>query len=140
MLHLERLRIFYLFTVIAACCLFITGCPETECTVDCPQPEDVECHDLSVLALESTTFCADGNEPQVCMARESDNCGYVVNAMYIPCRACDDCDAATDLAASLCLDIPLSVDSSFTDRVAEDPGVETTEALHDAVEYLKESY
>ena len=52
----------YLFTVIAACCLFITGCPEPECTVDCPQPEDVECHDLSVLALESTIICTDGNE------------------------------------------------------------------------------
>ena len=140
MFHTERLRTFYLFTVIAACCVLITGCPETECTVDCPQPEDVECHDLSVLALESTTVCTDGNEPQVCMARESDNCGYVVNSIYIPCRACDDCDAATDLAAAECLDMSLAVDSSFTDRMADDSILETTETLRDAVEYLKESY
>ena len=108
--------------------------------MDCPKPEDVECIDLSVLAPESSIICTDGSELQVCMARESDNCGYDVNAMYIPCRACDDCDAATDLAAAVCLDIPLSVDSSFTERVAEDPGLETTEVLRDAMEYLKESY
>jgi len=140
MFHTERLRTFYLFTVMAACCLFITGCPETECTVDCPQPEDVECTDLSVLAVESSIICTDGSEPQVCMARESDNCGYVINAMYMPCRACDDCDEATDLAIALCLEMSPSVDSFSTDRVAEGPGVENAETLLDAMEYLKESY
>ena len=140
MLHAKRLRTFSVFTVIAACCLLITGCPQQECTVDCPIPEDVECYDLSVLALESTTICTDGNELEVCMARESDNCGYIVNSMYIPCIACDDCDEANDLAIAVCLDMSLPLDSSFTDRVAEDPGVETTEALRDAMEYLEESY
>lgn len=140
MVHAESLRTFSLFTVIATCCLFIAGCPQIECTVDCPKPEDVECYDLSVLAVESTIICTDGNELQMCMARESDNCGYDVNAMYIPCRACDDCDEATDLAVAVCLESSLPVDSSFTDRVAEEPGVENTEALRDAMEYLKESY
>ena len=115
MFHTERLRTFYLFTVIAACCVLITGCPETECTVDCPQPEDVECHDLSVLALESTTVCTDGNEPQVCMARESDNCGYVVNSQYLPCKSCLDCDATIDLVVMLCESSSPAVETSPND-------------------------
>ena len=38
MIPAERLRTVYLFAVIAACCLLITGCPK---------PEDVDCIDLS---------------------------------------------------------------------------------------------
>ena len=137
MLHTKGLRAVYLFTVVAAFCFLITGCPEQECTVDCPQPEDVECTVLSKPARESTTVCTDGNEPQVCMARESDHCGYIINAMYVPCRACDDCDTATNLAVALCLGTSLSVESSFADQVLEDSVVETTEALRETMEYLR---
>jgi hypothetical protein len=129
MLHTERLRTFYLFTVIAACCVLIMGCQK---------PEDVECTDLSVIVTEEI-ICTDGKEPQLCMSRESVNCGYYVNSIYIPCRSCA-CNAATDLAVALCLGMPPSVSSSSTDRVAEDPDVENAETLRDAMEYLRDSY
>ena len=75
----------------------------------------------------------------MCMAPDSDNCGYYVNSMYIPCKSCT-CDAATRLAVALCLGMSSSVDSSFTDRVADDPVTEKAAVLLDAMEYLKESY
>ena len=140
MIHAERLRTFYLFTAIAACCLLIVGCPQPECTVDCPQPEDVDCTDLSASVTEETIICTDGNEPQVCMAPDSDNCGYYVNSMYMPCSSCNDCDAATDVAVTVCLGMSLSVDFSLTDQMADESIVENTEVFRDAMEDRKESY
>ena len=130
MIPAERLRTVYLFAVIAACCLLITGCPK---------PEDVDCIDLSGPVTEETIICTDGKEPQLCMAPDSDNCGYYVNSMYIPCKSCT-CDAVTRLAVALCLGMSSSVDSSFTDRVADDPVAEKAAVLLHAMEYLKESY
>ena len=109
MIYGEKLRVVYLFTVIAACCFLIMGCPQQDCMVDCPQPEDVECTDLSEIVAEETIICTDGNEPQLCIAPDSDNCGYYVNSMYMPCSSCNDCDAATGLAVALCSGtVPLS--------------------------------
>jgi hypothetical protein len=105
MIHAERLRTFYLFTVIAASCMLIMGCPK---------PEDVDCTDLSEMVVEAPITCTDGNEPQLCVSPDSDNCGYYVNSMYIPCRSCA-CDAATKVAVALCLGMSPSVNSSFTD-------------------------
>ena len=89
----EKFRILYLFTVLVICCFFIFGCPK---------PEDVDCTDLSEIAAEEPVICTDGNEPQVCMAPDSDNCGYYVNSMYIPCKSCFDCETATNLTVALC--------------------------------------
>ena len=102
----QGLRTFYLFAVIAACCVLVAGCPK---------PEDVDCINLSELVPEKTLICADGNEPQVCMAPDSDNCGYYVNSLYIPCRPCGDCDRATDLTVALCSDMSSSAESSSAD-------------------------
>jgi len=130
MIHSARLQTLYLFTVITACCLLIIGCQK---------PEDVDCIDLSEQAWGEPIICTDGNEPQVCMAPDSDNCGYYVNSIYIPCKSCYDCDAATDVAVALCLGMSLSVDSSSTDQVTGDSVVEKTEALLDAMESLRKS-
>jgi hypothetical protein len=89
----KRLRNVYLFTAIIACCMLITGCQK---------PDDVNCVALSEQAWGETIMCDDGNEPQVCMAPESDHCGFYVDARYIPCRSCYDCDAAVDLTVALC--------------------------------------
>jgi len=94
MIHGERLRTFYLFSVIVAYCFFIMGCPK---------PNDVVCTDLSESVVEEPIICTDGNEPQLCMAPNADNCGYYVNSIYIPCRSCYDCDTATDVTVALCL-------------------------------------
>jgi len=130
MIPAKRLRTVYLFAVIAACCLLITGCPK---------PEDVECIDLSGPVTEETIICTDGKEPQLCMAPDSDNCGYYVNSMYIPCRSCT-CDAATRLAVALCLGRSPSVASSSNALVEDDTVAGQSAALLDAVECLKESY
>ena len=111
MIHAERLRTFYLFTVIVACCVLIMGCPK---------PEDVDCVDLSEQAWGEPIISTDGNEPQVCMAPDSDNCGYYVNSIYIPCISCYDCDIAAQAAVVLCLGMFPSVDSSCTNQVADD--------------------
>ena len=131
MIHAERLRAFYLFTVIAACCVLIIGCQK---------PTDVICTDLSELVAEELIICTDGKEPQLCMSPDSDNCGYYVNSRYIPCRSCYDCDSATELAVTLCLGRSPSIDSSCTNQVADDSVAEKNEALLDAMEYLKELY
>ena len=93
MTHAKRLRNFYLFAAIIACCVLITGCQK---------PDNVNCVDLSEQAWGETIICTDGNEPQVCMAPESDHCGFYVNLRYIPCTSCYDCDAAVDLTVALC--------------------------------------
>ena len=93
MIHTKGLRTFYLFAVITVCCLLVIGCPK---------PEDVDCIDLSELVPEQTLICADGNQPQVCMSPDSDNCGYYVNSIYVPCKSCGDCDTATDVTVALC--------------------------------------
>lgn len=131
MIHAERLRAFYLFTAIAACCFLVIGCPK---------PTDVVCTDLSESVAEELIICTDGKEPQLCMSPDSDNCGYYVNSKYIPCRSSCDCDAAAELAVTLCLGISPSIVSSCTNQVADDSVAEKTEVLLDAVEYLKESY
>ena len=78
MIHAERLRTLYLFTVISVCCFLITGCP---------QPDDVDCAQFKRNCLRrNPTICPDGNEPQLCMAPDSDNCGYYANSIYIPCK------------------------------------------------------
>ena len=93
MIHKERLRTINFFVVIAACCFLISGCQK---------PDDLDCYDLSTQIKEEPIICTDGNEPQVCMAPDSANCGYYVNSMYIPCKSCFDCDAAADLTVALC--------------------------------------
>jgi hypothetical protein len=92
--YIKRPRAFYLFACIIVCCVLITGCRK---------PNDVDCVDLSEQAWGETIICADGNEPQVCMGPESDHCGFYVNAHYIPCKSCYDCDAASDMTVALCL-------------------------------------
>jgi len=111
MIHAERLRAFYLFTVIAACCVLIIGCQK---------PTDVVCTDLSELIQTEPIICTDGNETQLCMSEDSDNCGYYVNSIYIPCISCYDCDIAAQAAVVLCLGMFPSVDSSCTNQVADD--------------------
>ena len=108
MIHAERLRTLYLFTVLVIFCFLITGCPK---------PDDVDCIDLSKIVLdEPPVICPDGNEPQLCMAPESENCGYYANSQYIPCKSCLDCDAAIDIVVALCeATSPPPVDSSSTD-------------------------
>lgn len=93
MVYAETLRTFCLFAVIIACCLLITGCQK---------PEGVDCVDLSEQAWGETIICTDGNEPQVCMAPDSDHCGFYVNSNYIPCKSCYDCDAAIVITVALC--------------------------------------
>jgi hypothetical protein len=93
MTHAKRLRIFYPFAAILACCVLMTGCQK---------PDDVNCVDLSEQAWGKIIICADGNEPQVCMAPESDHCGFYVDSRYIPCTSCYDCDAAADMTVALC--------------------------------------
>ena len=93
MIHAKGLRTLYLFTVITACCVLIAGCTK---------PGDVDCVDLSEQAQGEVIMCTDGNEPQVCMAPDSDNCGYYVNSLYIPSKSCGDCDTATDVTVALC--------------------------------------
>jgi hypothetical protein len=101
----------------------------------CAKPGDVDCTDLSeLIPREEPIPCKDGNEIQLCNAPDSDNCGYYVNAMYIPCRTCNDCDAASRVAVALCLGLFPSVDSSFTDHVADDSAVKNAESLLDAME------
>jgi hypothetical protein len=92
--HAKRLRAFCLCAVISGCFLFVAACQK---------PDDVECVDLSEQAWGETIICADGNEPQVCMAPDSDHCGFYVNSNYIPCKSCYDCDAAADMTVALCL-------------------------------------
>jgi hypothetical protein len=106
MIHAKGLRTLYLFTVIIACCLLIAGCTK---------PDDVDCVDLSEQAQGEIIICTDGNEPQVCMAPDSDNCGYYVNSLYIPCESCGDCDTATDVTVALCMGMSPSAESSSTD-------------------------
>ena len=89
----KRLRNFYLFAALIACFVLNAGCQK---------PDDVECVDLSEQAWGETIICTDGNEPQVCMAPESDHCGFYVNSRYIPCKSCYDCDAAAELTIALC--------------------------------------
>ena len=131
MIHAEGLRTFYLFTVIAVCCVFIVGCQK---------PTDVVCTDLSELINSEPIICTDGNETQLCMSPESDNCGYYVNSIYIPCRSSCDCDAAAEVAVAFCLGMSLTVDLSCTNQVADDTVAEKNEALLDAMEYLNEHY
>ena len=99
----ERLRTAYLFTAIAVCCLLITGCQK---------PQDVECVDLGQQVEGESIICTDGNEPQVCMDLDQENCGYYVNSQYIPCRSCYECDAVTDFAVALCSGMSRSAESS----------------------------
>ena len=94
MVHAEKVRTFCLLAAIIACFALITGCGK---------PDDVHCVDLSEQAWGETIICADGNEPQVCMAPDSDHCGFYVNSNYIPCKSCYDCDAAADMTVALCL-------------------------------------
>jgi hypothetical protein len=89
----KRLRNVCLFPALIACCVLIAGCGK---------PDDVECFDLSEQAWGETIICTDGNEPQVCMAPDSDHCGFYVDSRYIPCKSCYDCDAAADLTVALC--------------------------------------
>ena len=93
MRHAKGLRIFYPFAALIAGCILFAGCMK---------PDDVDCVDLSEQAWGETITCADGNEPQVCMAPESDHCGFYVDSRYIPCKSCYDCDAAVDLTVALC--------------------------------------
>ena len=93
MFHVKRKRTLYFLVVIIACCVFITGCQK---------PEDVECVDVSEQVQGEIILCADGKEPQVCMAPESDHCGFYVNSRYIPCKSCYDCDAAARITVALC--------------------------------------
>lgn len=93
MTHAKRLRSFYRFATLIACCMLITGCQK---------PDDVNCVALSEQVQGEIIICDDGNEPQVCMAPESDHCGFYVNSWYIPCKSCYDCDAAADLTVALC--------------------------------------
>ena len=93
MTHAKRLRSVYLFATLIACCMLITGCQK---------PDDVNCVDISEQVQGEIIICADGNEPQVCMAPDSDHCGFYVNARYIPCKSCYDCDAAADMTVALC--------------------------------------
>jgi hypothetical protein len=93
MTHAKRLSSVYLFAAIIACFVLNAGCQK---------PDDVNCVDLSEQAWGETIICADGSEPQVCMAPESDHCGFYVNSRYIPCKSCYDCDAAVDLTVALC--------------------------------------
>ena len=106
MLHAERLRTLYLFTVITACFFLITGCQ---------QPEDVDCYDLSSQVEDEPIICTDGNEIQICMSQDSGNCGYYVNSQYIPCRSCFECDTVTDFAVAFCSGMPPSTGLSSTD-------------------------
>jgi hypothetical protein len=104
MMNGKRAWTFYLFAVTIACCFFVAGCPK---------PEDVDCVSISEIVLdEPPIICPDGNEPQLCMAADSDNCGYVVNSQYLPCKSCLDCDATIDLVVMLCESSPLSVETS----------------------------
>ena len=93
MTHAKQLKIFYLFAAFIAGCVLFAGCMK---------PDDVNCVDLSEQVQGEIIICADGNEPQVCMAPESDHCGFYVNSRYIPCKSCYDCDAAADLTVALC--------------------------------------
>lgn len=131
MIYAERLQIFCLVTIVIACCLLIIGCQK---------PEDVVCIDLSEQVGEAPIICTDGKEPQVCMAPDSDNCGYYVNSKYIPCKSCYDCDAAAEITVKLCLGGSPSVDFSCKDHVSDNSIPKKTEALLNAMEYLKESY
>lgn len=130
MIHTEQLKTFLLF-IVFACCLLITGCQK---------PEDVVCTDLSELVAEELIICIDGKEPQLCMAPDSDHCGYFVNSRYIPCKSCYDCDAAAEIAVKVCLGRSPSVDFSCKNQVSDNSIPEKAKALLDAMKYLKESY
>ena len=131
MINAERLRAFYLLIVIAVCCSFIIGCSK---------PSDVVCTDLSELIETDLIICTDGKEPQLCMSQDTDNCGYYVNSIYIPCISCYDCDIASTVAVALCSAVSPSVNSSYINQVVDDPVAGKNEALLNAMEYLKESY
>ena len=108
MKHRKKVWTFYLFTVAIVCCFLISGCPK---------PEDVDCVNISEIVLdEPPIICPDGNEPQLCMAPDSDNCGYMVNSQYLPCKSCFDCDATIDLVVMLCESSSPSVQTSPADQ------------------------
>ena len=103
----EKVGILNLLTVVIVCCFLISGCPK---------PEDVDCVNISEIVLdEPPIICPDGNEPQMCMAPESENCGYVVNSQYLPCKSCLDCDATIDLVVMLCESSSPAVETSPND-------------------------
>ena len=107
MIHGKRVLAFYLFTVLIVFCFLVSGCPK---------PEDVDCVNISEIVLdEPPIICPDGNEPQMCMAPDSDNCGYIVNSQYLPCKSCFDCDATIDLVVMLCESSLSSADISSAD-------------------------
>ena len=128
MIRVERLKTFYLFTAIVACCLFITGCPKADL------PEGMDCSPL--------IFCTDLTQLHFCTTPDGTDCGFFAKSQYIPCEDCLTlaCEDAATEAIALCLGISPSVDSSFTDPMTDDSVVEQTEALLEAMESLKESY